>query len=351
MNHRLWQPLRVGALELPNRIVMAPLTRCRAVNGRVPNALMARYYEQRAGAGLILAEATAITPTAVGYANTPGIWNEEQVAGWQTVTDAVHRAGGRIALQLWHVGRISDPYYLGGERPVAPSAIAAGGLISRLHPPRPYMTPRALETAEIAGIVADYRRAASLARQAGFDGVEVHAANGYLIDQFLQASSNRRTDNYGGSVANRTRLLLEVVEALCAEWSADRVGVHLAPRGGEDPEDPSGAELFSYVAEQLGDRGIAYVCAREPWHEGWLLPMIKQAFGGVVIANQEFTRATAEAVIEQGIADAVAFGRLYIANPDLVERFARDAALNVPDPSTFYGPDERGYTDYPQLTG
>jgi len=238
-------PLKIGDLCLPNRVIMAPLTRCRAVDRRIPNALMAEYYRQRAGAGLILSEATAVDPMGVGYPNTPGIWNEEQVAGWRLITAAVHEAGGRIFMQLWHVGRISDPVYLDGAMPVAPSAVPQPGHVSLLRPQRPYPVPRALEIEEIPGIVAAYRRGAENAREAGFDGVELHGANGYLIDQFLQASSNLRDDAYGGSIENRARFLLEATDAVCEVWNPGRVGMHLAPRGGEDPDnDPTGEKRF-----------------------------------------------------------------------------------------------------------
>lgn len=345
----LFEPLEVGELTLPNRVVMAPLTRCRAVDRRRPNALMVEYYRQRAGAGLILSEATAVDPMGVGYPNTPGIWNGEQVAGWKAVTAAVHEAGGRIFLQLWHVGRVSDPVYLDGRQPVAPSAIALEGHVSHVRPKRPYVTPRALETAEIPAIVAAYRRGARHAREAGFDGVEIHGANGYLVDQFLQASSNQRTDAYGGSIENRARFLLEVTDAVLREWAPGQVAMHLAPRGGEDPDDPSGERLFTHVARELGKRKLAFICAREPVGDTWLGPRLKQAFGGVYIANQALTRECAENLITEGRVDAAAFGRLFIANPDLPRRFREGAPLNEPDPDTFYGDGPEGYTDYPEM--
>jgi len=346
---KLMTPLKIGDLCLPNRVIMAPLTRCRAVDRRIPNALMAEYYRQRAGAGLILSEATAVDPMGVGYPNTPGIWNEEQVAGWRLITAAVHEAGGRIFMQLWHVGRISDPVYLDGAMPVAPSAVAQPGHVSLLRPQRPYPVPRALEIEEIPGIVAAYRRGAENAREAGFDGVELHGANGYLIDQFLQASSNLRDDAYGGSIENRARFLLEATDAVCEVWNPGRVGMHLAPRGGEDPDnDPTGEKVFGYVARELGKRGLAFICGREPRTEGRLGPRLKEAFGGIYIVNQEFTRESAEDTLAREDADAVAFGRLYIANPDLDKRFAADLPLNAPDPETFYGDGAKGYTDYPE---
>jgi 2,4-dienoyl-CoA reductase-like NADH-dependent reductase (Old Yellow Enzyme family) len=348
----LFDPLTIGDLQLPNRIIMAPLTRARAVGeGRVPNALMTEYYSQRASAGLILSEATAVTPQGVGYADTPGIWSDEQVAGWKQVTDAVHRAGGRILLQLWHVGRISDPTFLDGAAPVAPSAIAAKGHVSLLRPERDYPLPRALETAEIPGVVAAFRKGAENAKLAGFDGVEVHGANGYLLDQFLQDSSNQRTDNYGGSIENRARLMLEVTDACIEVWGAGRVGMHLAPRGdAHDMGDSSPRETFTYVARQLKARGIAFICAREAVGEDSLGPLLKQEFGGVYIANEKLTRESADALLGSGKADAVAFGQWFIANPDLPIRLKTGAPLNPARPQLFYNATAEGYTDYPTLS-
>ncbi|MEY2864353.1 MAG: hypothetical protein RLY58_2060 [Pseudomonadota bacterium] len=346
----LFEPLVVGALTLPNRIIMAPLTRCRASQGRVPNALMAEYYVQRASAGLIISEATSVTPMGVGYPDTPAIWSDEHVAGWRLVTDAVHQAGGRIVLQLWHVGRISDSSYLDGQQPVAPSAIAAAGHVSLVRPTKAYETPRALATEEIATVIAAYRLGAENAQKAGFDGVEIHGANGYLLDQFLQSSTNQRTDAYGGSLENRARLLLEVTDACIAVWGADRVGVHLAPRGdAHDMGDANPVETFSYVAEQLAARKIAFICARERQADDSIGATLKKIFGGVYIANEKFDKAQANAIIASGDADAVAFGIPFIANPDLVARLAQDAALNTPVPATFYGQGAVGYTDYPTL--
>lgn len=329
---------------------MAPLTRCRASEGRVPNAMMADYYVQRSSFGMILTEATSITPQGVGYPNTPGIWSDEQVEGWKLVTRAVHEAGGHILLQLWHVGRVSDPSYLNGELPVAPSAIAPAGHVSLIRPAKGFVTPRALDISEIPGIVEDYRRAAENAKVAGFDGVEIHGANGYLIDQFLQDSSNKRTDEYGGPVENRARFLLEVTDAVISVWGADRVGVHLAPRGdAHDMGDSQISTVFHYAASELGKRNIAFICARESYAQSALGPSLKQAFGGVYIANEGFTADTARAAILAGTADAVAFGKSAIANPDLVERFRSDAPLNEPNPATFYGDGPVGYTDYASL--
>ena len=347
----LFESLQVGALQLPNRIVMAPLTRCRADEGRIPNALMAEYYTQRASAGLILTEATSVTPMGVGYPNTPGIWNEAQVQGWRQVTEAVHAKGGRIVLQLWHVGRISDPIYLDGELPVAPSAVQPAGHVSLVRPEKAFVTPRPLATEELPGIVEAYRQGAINAKAAGFDGVEVHSANGYLLEQFLATGSNLRDDQYGGSVENRARLLMEVTDAVISVWGADRVGVHLSPRGdAHDIRHSDREAVYSYVARELGKRKIAFICAREAEGDDSLGAKLKDLFGGVYIANEKFTAASAEAAIERGVTDAVAFGVPYIANPDLPERFAQGAALNAPDTSTFYGAGAEGYTSYPTLS-
>lgn len=351
----LFDPLQVGDLNLPNRIVMAPLTRCRASAGRVPNALMAEYYAQRASAGLILSEATSVSPQGVGYPDTPGIWSEEQVEGWKKVTEAVHRAGGRIFLQLWHVGRISHPDYLGGELPVAPSAIAPEGCVSLLRPQRNFVTPRALDLSEIPRVVEAYRRGAEHAKFAGFDGVEIHGANGYLLDQFLQDSTNRRNDAYGGPVENRARLLLEVTDAAISVWGAGRVGMHLAPRGdAHTMGDSDPLKTFGHVAEELGKRGLAFLFTRESLGENRISPELKKRFGGVLIANEGFDREKAVREIESGKADAVSFGKLFISNPDLPERLKLDAPLNPFRPETFYGygleNPAAGYTDYPSLS-
>ena len=344
----LLDSLQLGPLLLSNRIFLAPLTRARAGQQRVPNALMAEYYRQRSGAGLILTEATSVTPMGVGYANTPGIWSEEQVTGWQIVTKAVHEAGGRIFLQLWHVGRISDPLFLDGALPVAPSAVTPKGHVSLVRPEKPFVTPRALELTEIPGIVEAFRKGAENAKRAGFDGVEIHGANGYLLDQFLQTSTNQRTDEYGGSLENRARLMLEVTDAVISVWGADRVGMHLAPRGdAHDMGDANPLETFSYVARELGRRKIAFIAAREHQAPDSIGPALKKAFGGVYVANEKFTLESGDAILAAGDADAVAFGVPFLANPDLPKRFASGAALNTPDPSTFYADGGKGYTDYP----
>ncbi len=346
----LFDPLKVGALQLPNRIIMAPLTRARSGTARMPNALMAQHYSQRAGAGLLISEATSVTPAGVGYEDTPGIWSDEQVEGWKLTTDAVHKAGGRIFMQLWHVGRISDPVFHDGELPVAPSAIAAKGHVSLLRPTRDYPVPRALETHEIADVVEAYRKGAENAQRAGFDGVELHGANGYLLDQFLQDVSNTRTDEYGGSLENRARLMLESIDAAISVWGSDRVGLHLAPRGdAHSMGDSNLLATFGYVAREMGKRKLAFLCAREHVAGDSIGSQLKKAFGGVYIANEGFTKESAEAALAAGNADAVAFGKLFISNPDLVERFAKNAPLNKWIAETFYSKGAPGYTDYPSL--
>ena len=346
----LLSPIKIGAWDLPNRVIMAPLTRCRSSAGRVPNDLMVEYYKQRAAFGLIITEATSVTAQGVGYPDTPGIWSDEQVAGWKKVTEAVHTEGGRIILQLWHVGRVSDPLYLNGELPVAPSAVRPAGHVSLVRPIKEFVTPRALEAEELPGIIEAYRKGAENAKAAGFDGVEIHGANGYLLDQFLQDSTNQRTDSYGGSIENRARLMLEVTDAVVSVWGPDRVGMHLAPRAdAHDMGDSDRAATFGHVARELGKRGIAFICAREAQGPDSLGPELKKAFGGIYIANEKFTRESADAIIASGDADAVAFGVPAIANPDLVARFEQNAPLNEPSPSTFYAQGSDGYTDYPTL--
>jgi 2,4-dienoyl-CoA reductase-like NADH-dependent reductase (Old Yellow Enzyme family) len=340
----------MGALTLPNRIVMAPLTRCRSSEGRVPNELMAEYYAQRSDFGMILTEATSVDPMGVGYPDTPGIWSEAQVAGWKRITDRVHDKGGLILSQLWHVGRMSDPIYLDGKKPVAPSAVTPAGHVSLVRPEKMFEEPRALCLEEIKAVIQQYKLGAENAMKAGFDGVELHGANGYLIDQFLQDSTNLRADEYGGSVENRMRFMLEAVDAVISVWGADRIGMHLAPRGdAHDMGDSDLPGLFLRVAEELGKRRLAFICARENFGEPPLGPKMKEAFGGVYIANEGFTAETAREAISSGKADAVAFGKPAIANPDLVERFRSGAELNEQHPETFYGGGAQGYTDYPLL--
>ena len=346
----LYDLLAVGDLRLPNRVVMAPLTRARAGVERVPNALMAEYYRQRASAGLIISEATSVSPQGVGYADTPGIWSSAQIAGWRLVTDAVHQVGGRMVLQLWHVGRISHPSFLNGAAPVAPSAIAPRGHVSLLRPLTPFVTPRALAIGELAGIIAAYRSGAENAQRAGFDGVEIHGANGYLLDEFLQDSTNQRSDDYGGPVENRARLMLEAVDAAVSVWGPGRVGLHLAPRGdSHDMHDSDPLATFGYVARQARLRRLAFICAREHTGAGRIGPHLKVLFGGVYIGNEQFTGESAGHALDAGEVDAVAFGRAFIANPDLPRRLRTGAPLNPADSSTFYGSGSKGYTDYPAL--
>jgi 2,4-dienoyl-CoA reductase-like NADH-dependent reductase (Old Yellow Enzyme family) len=365
----LFDPLKLGAIQLPNRILLAPLTRSRAApDTRVPTSLQVEYYTQRASAGLIFSEATSVSPMGVGYAATPGIWSEEQTEGWKKVTKAVHEAGGRMVLQLWHVGRISHPLFLDGATPVSASAVKPKGRVSLVRPETDYVTPRALETEEIPGIIAAFKRGAENALKAGFDGVHIHGANGYLLDQFLQDSTNHRSDGYGGAIENRARLMLEVTDACIAVWGADRVGMHLAPRmDSHDMGDSDRLGTFSYVARELGKRKLGWIAAREALvGDGTKLvdsqgrpravanpdsigPILKQIFGGSFIANEEFDQATAERFLADGKADAVAFGKLFIANPDLVQRFASGAPLNRWDTATFYSGGAKGYVDYPVL--
>jgi N-ethylmaleimide reductase len=337
----LFSPVEVGPLRLPNRVIMAPLTRSRADAGNVPTQLNALYYAQRASAGLIIAEATQIAAEGQGYISTPGIHTREQIEGWKCVTKAVHVVGGRIVLQLWHVGRISHPSFQpGGALPVAPSAIRPKGQAFTAKGFQSIPTPRAIETAEIPGIVAKYAQAARNALEAGFDGVEVHAANGYLIDQFLRDQTNNRTDSYGGSIENRSRFLIEVVEAVTAVAAPERTGVRISPQNGQnDISDSNPQALFNYVAEQMSGRGLAY------------LHIIEGDTDGIVIANNGFDKARANEAISEGRADLVAFGKAFISNPDLVIRLLLDAPLMPAHRESFYGGAEQGYTDYPMLRG
>ena len=347
----LFTPLKLGELELPNRIFLAPLTRSRAGTIRVPNELMAEYYRQRASAGLILSEATVVSKQGIGYADTPGIWSAEQVEGWKLTTSAVHKAGGRIFLQLWHVGRISHSSFHNGELPVAPSAIAPAGNVSLIRPPTPYEVPRALKREELPGIVEQFRLGAVNAKAAGFDGVEIHGANGYLLDQFLQDKSNHRTDDYGGSIANRARLMLEVTDAVIGVWGAARVGMHLAPRGDAgDLGDSDRLGTFGHVVSELGKRKLAFIAVREKQAADSIGPQLRKLFSGVYVANEAFDLQSGNAVLAAGDADAVAYGKLFLANPDLPKRFSLGAALNEPNFQTFYAPGATGYTDYPALS-
>jgi 2,4-dienoyl-CoA reductase-like NADH-dependent reductase (Old Yellow Enzyme family) len=345
-------PLILGDLHLKNRVVMAPLTRSRATADRVPTEMMAQYYAQRASAGLIISEATVISEEANGYLNTPGLFSDAQVQGWKKVTQAVHDQGGLIVAQLWHVGRVSHPDLLNGETPVAPSAVQQAGHVSLLRPKRDYVLPRALEIAEIQAIVEQFKKAAIRAKDAGFDGVELHAANGYLIDQFLQTKTNLRDDIYGGSIENRARLLLDVVDALIEVWGAGHVGVHLAPRGDEhDMGDNDPRETFGYALEQLGQRKIAFFFTREYLADDSISEYLKQRSGGVpYIANMKLSRDDAIDLLENDKADAVSFGKDYIANPDLFERLVQNAPLNELVFENMIGSQTaEGYIDYPTL--
>ena len=362
-NPGLFTPLKLGSLSLPNRVIMAPLTRSRTPDS-VPGRLQQIYYGQRASAGLIISEATNISPTARGYVYTPGIWTDEQEAGWKGVVEAVHAKGGRIALQLWHVGRVShEMVQPDGQQPVAPSALKGEGAECFVEfedgtaGPHPTSTPRALETEEIPGIVEDYRQAAQRAKRAGFDMVEVHAANAYLLNQFLATGTNRRTDQYGGSIENRARFPLEVVDAVAEVFGPERVGIRLTPfieLFGLTDEEPEAMAL--YLADELNRRGLAYLHFNEPnWAGGDITfpegfrEQMRERFKGGLIYCGNYDAERAQARLDDNSADAVAFGRPFIANPDLPERFRVGAALNEPDPSTFYGGDATGYTDYPFL--
>lgn len=354
----LFSPARFGAIDLDNRVVMSSLTRNRAGEGNVPTPLMAEYYRQRASAGLILTEATPISAEGHGYPRTPGIHTPEQIAGWKQVTAAVHGAGGKIVLQLWHVGRISHPdLQPGGVLPVAPSAIRPAGQVFAGSEMKDFVTPRALETGEIPALVESYAQAARNAIQAGFDGVEVHAGNGYLLDQFLRSSTNQRSDAYGGSVENRTRLLLEVMDAVCKAVGSDRTGLRLSPvTPFNDLYDDAPQVTFDHVVGQLNPLKLAFLdvlqgtggAPREQW-----LPFdydrLRELYTGKLIRNNGYDFASAQDAVKSGAADAIAFGRLLLANPDLVERFRRGAPLNPPDYQSFYSGEEKGYTDYPVL--
>ena len=360
MPSQLFRSLEAGALSFPNRVFMAPLTRNRAGEGNVPGDMNAEYYRQRASAGLIITEATQVTPKGQGYPRTPGIHSDAQVQGWKKVTDAVHEEDGQIVLQLWHVGRISHSSFHDGEKPVAPSAIKPEGeTLTANMEMKPFETPRALETDEIAEVVEQYRHGAEQAKAAGFDGVEIHAANGYLVDQFLRSGTNERTDRYGGSLVNRLRFLNEVIEAVVDVWGADRVGIRFSPLASfnsmsdEDPE-----ETFTAAAGLAEDAGLAYVHLVEPWEPkppvdaeddevSQVFSSIREAYSGALVVNGNYDDESAKAAIEKGYADAIAFGRSFLANPDLPRRIREQLPINVPDQDTFYNGDEHGYTDYP----
>lgn len=346
----LLDSLKVGDVEIKNRLVLAPLTRARSGDERTPNDLNVEYYRQRANAGLILTEATVINPQAVGYAKTPGLYNQEQIEGWKKVVDAVHEQDSKIYVQLWHVGRISDPELLDGETPVSASAIKPAGHVSLLRPKREFVTPRALSIHEIKAIIQDYKQAAINAKAAGFDGVELHGANGYLPDQFLQSHTNSRDDEYGGSLNNRARFMLEIVDELIDVFGAGRVGVHLAPRrDAHDMGDDDPRGTFGYVVDELEKRKVAFIFTREYFAEDSLSPILRPRFSGVWIANENLTPESAKQILAEGQFEAVAFGKAYIANPDLLDRLVNNAALNELNPETIYADGAEGYTDYPTL--
>lgn len=343
----LFDPLDAGALHLKNRVVMAPLTRSRAGESRVPNALMAEYYAQRAGAGLIISEATAISPQGYGWKDAPGAYTDEQMAGWRGVTDAVHRAGGTMVLQLWHMGRLSHSDLI-GETPLAPSAVAANGEHRSVH--KLYETPRAMTLDDIRATIADYAECAKRAMAAGFDGVEIHGANGYLIDQFLRDGSNKRDDIYGGNTANRARFMIEVTQAVVDAVGADRTGIRLSSANGVQSmhdEDPYGT--FTHAAAVLNDFNLAYLHLKEPLGSNIALPGVRKVFKNTLILNEGQDGESARKYVADGMADAIAFGTKFLANPDLVERLRTNASLNTPNPATFYKGGVEGYTDYPFL--
>lgn len=361
MTDALFEPITLGAIEAKNRIFMAPLTRGRATQpGSVPNDMMATYYRQRAGAGLIISEATGISVEGLGWPAAPGIWSDEQVEGWKLTTDAVHEEGGKIVLQLWHMGRLVHPSFLGGEKGVSASATTAPDHAHTATGRQPHQQARALELSEIPRVVEDYRRAAENARKAGFDGVQLHGANGYLVDQFLRETTNLRTDDYGGSPENRTRFLREVLEALIGVWGSDRVSVRLSPNGetqGCDDSDP--AAIFGTAAKVVEDLKLGFLELREPGPEGTFgqtnvpkqSPMIRDIYSGPLVLNSDYTAEQALADIEAGRCDAVSFGRPYISNPDLAARIrtGADWAPNKDVPKSWYLPGPDGYIDYPTM--
>ncbi len=357
------QPLlftyNLSGLELANRMVMAPMTRSRAGEGNVPTDLMAKYYRQRSSAGLIISEGTQISQQGIGYPWTPGIHTNEQVEGWKKVTNAVHEEDGKIFAQIWHVGRVSHPRYHDGNPPVAPSAVKPEGQIFTADGMMDFVTPRALKTDEIPGIVEDYAQAAQNAIKAGFDGVEIHGANGYLIDQFLKDSTNKRSDKYGGGLKNRIRFAIEVIEAVVKAIGADKTGIRFSPAGrNQGISDSNPKETFGYLLEQLNEFNLAYVHLMEPMNDVSNLEnyptevtkYFREIYNGTIITNVAYDQQSGNDAIEDGIADLVAYGRPFIANPDLPARFAANAELNEPDKSTFYGGDEKGYTDYPFMS-
>lgn len=353
----LLSPIKIGNYNLKNRIFMAPMTRCRSVENSIPNEMMACYYAQRASAGLIITEATQISTRGIGYPHTPGIHTSAQVEGWKQVTKAVHQSGGKIFLQLWHVGRISHPAFHGGELPLAPSAIKPDGKIYTPEGMKEFVTPHPLSTGEIKIVVEQYVQGAKNAMEAGSDGVEIHGANGYLIDQFLRDGTNTRDDEYGGSVENRARFLFEIIEGICAAIGSEKTGLRLSPSGTfNDMKDSDPTNHFTYICEKLNSYNLAYLHIIDAL-EGDIrhganvvdLSVLRKAYKGVLIANGGYTKERGNKAIQSGLADAVAFGALFLANPDLPERFKTDAPLNSPNPETFYTQGEEGYLDYPTM--
>ena len=353
----LFMAIKIGPYTLPNRIIMAPMTRNRAGADNVPVPMMQTYYSQRASAGLIISEGSQVSTQGAGYPATPGIYSSEQVDGWKAITNAIHEKGGHIFLQLWHVGRISHPSYHEGELPVAPSAIIPKGEAATYEGMKPFVTPRALETNEIQGIIEQFRNGAKNALDAGFDGVEIHGANGYLPDQFLRDGSNKRTDEYGGSVENRARLHLEVTEAVTSVWGADKVAVRLSPSGTfNDMSDSNPEDTFGYLVEKLNKFGLAYLHIVDALEEDIRhgakvvsLSYFRKIYKGILMINGGYDKNRGNEVIENGDADLVSFAQLFLANPDLPKRFKTGAKLNDPDMATFYGGGEKGYIDYPFL--
>lgn len=352
----LFDPIHLGAIQAPNRILMAPLTRGRATRDHVPTPIMAEYYAQRASAGLIISEATGISREGLGWPYAPGLWNEAQLNGWKPVVAAVHRAGGRIVAQLWHMGRLVHPSFLGGAKPVSASATTAPGEAHTYDGKQRYAEARPLEKGEIPRLLEDYRHAARNAMQAGFDGVQIHAANGYLIDEFLRDNSNFRQDDYGGPVGNRVRLLREVAQAVCETVGADRTGVRLSPNGNSQGVDDSNPEaLFTAAAAALSEVGIAFLELREPGVDGTfgkaevppVAPAIRRAFSGKLVLNSDYDGVSGQKMLDSGVADAIAFGRTFLANPDLPYRFAHGIALNKEVMATWYSQGPEGYIDYP----
>lgn len=347
----LFEPYQLGPLHLSNRIVMAPMTRSRALEGNVPNPLAETYYRQRASAGLIISEASQVSPQGVGYIRTPGIHSPEQIAAWRKVTAAVAREGGKIFLQLWHVGRISHPDFHDGALPVAPSAVTPEGEVFTAQGPKTMVTPRALDASELPGIVEQFRKAAENAKAAGFDGVEIHGANGYLLDQFTRDGANQRTDDYGGLIENRVRFPLDATRAVIDVWGKERVGYRVSPTGPYNSmADSDPRATFLHLTQRLSELGIGYLHVTEPVNaQDRVTPHLRKAFKGTFIVNGGYDEASGNAAIASGEADLVAYGVPFLANPDLPYRFGKKAKLNAPDQATFYTGEDKGYTDYPAL--